>query len=303
MKKILFLTDKSGSYIQSMVKYLEKKLDNTEVIVDIFSNLKFEVDGKNIKVWVSDVNIEEFNLVYLRRADHTLFSVAGTLADCLEYLGIAYFDTTFRNIGPAGDKFTAHVRLSIAGLPTIPSIFCWRDKIEKYSDDMIAKFGLPIVAKEFATQRGKGVLLIKKKADFKKLLERKRKDRDEQFLFQKFIKNDEEYRILVLKNTIGAYERKVRTDPNEFRSNVALGAREEFIDVDKIPEDHKKIAFSAAQTLNIEVAGVDLMIDSEEGRPWLVEVNRGPGLTLDVNVSPELQNLASFLKKELGKND
>lgn len=303
MRKILLLIDKNGSYIQSMAEYLEKKIGDVEVIGDTFSNLKFEVNGKNIKVWVNDVNIKEFSLIYFRRADHTLFSLAGTLANCLEYFNIPYFDTTFRNIGPAGDKFTAHVKLSIAGLPTLPTVFCWRDKIEKYSDDIIAKLGLPIVAKEFATQRGKGVLLIKDKADFKKLLQRKREDREEQFLFQKFVKNDEEYRILVLKDTIGAYERKIRTNPNEFRSNVALGAKEEFINLDKIPEEHKKIALAAAKTLNIEIAGVDLMIDSKNGKPWLLEVNRGPGLTSDTNLSPELPNLAGFLKKVLGKND
>ncbi|HSX49071.1 MAG TPA: hypothetical protein VLE44_02325 [Candidatus Saccharimonadales bacterium] len=303
MKKILLLTDKNGSYIRSMAEYLEKKIGNVEVIGDIFSNLKFEVNGKDINVYVSDVNIKEFDLIYFRRADHTLFSIAGTLANCLEYLNIPYFDTTFRNIGPAGDKFTAHIRLSIAGLPTLPTIFCWRDKIEEYADDIVAKLGLPLVAKEFATQRGSGVLLIKEKSDFKKLLERKKKDREEQFLFQKFVKNDEEYRILVLKDTIGAYEKKVRTNPDEFRSNVALGAIEEFIDVEKIPSDHKKIALDAAKTLNIEIAGVDLMIDSKDGKPWLLEVNRGPGLTSDTNVSPELPNIAAFLKKELEKHD
>ena len=103
---------------------------------------------------------------------------------------------------------------------------------------------------------------------------------------------------MVLKDRVAVAERKIRTDPNEFRSNVALGAREEFISVDKVPAGMKEIAVNAAKTLKIETAGVDILVDKKEGKWWVLEVNRGPGITYDTSVSSELTEIAKFLDRE-----
>ena len=159
------------------------------------------------------------------------------------------------------------------------------------------KFGYPLVAKELTLQLGKGVYLIKKKQDFDFL---KKTEEEEQFCFQKFIPNEKEYRLLVLGNQVAVYERKIRTDAKEFRGNVALGAEEEFLEVSQAPKEMKAVAVKAAQTLGLEVAGVDILIDSQTGKQWLLEVNRGPAFTYDLEVSPELPELASFFAQRLG---
>ena len=224
------------------------------------------------------------------------FSLAGTLAICLKRLNIPYFDTTFSQVGPDEDKFTNITRLSLAELPTIPTYFSWHDKIMENTDGIIREFGLPLVAKKLSSHRGKGVLLIENKDDFKKLPRDFPKDN---FMFQKYILSKEEYRILVLKDAVGAFEKKI-PQKGEWRGNVALGAKEEFIDINKIPESFKDIAIKAALTLNIQIAGVDLLVD-KAGKTWLLEVNRGPGITYDDPASPEMTNLAKFFSEELKK--
>jgi D-alanine-D-alanine ligase-like ATP-grasp enzyme len=77
-----------------------------------------------------------------------------------------------------------------------------------------------------------------------------------------------------------------------------LGAKEEFMDIKKIPPKIKNVAIRAARALDIQIAGVDILID-KKGNLWVLEVNRGPGLTYDSKVSPELDNLASFFAQEL----
>ena len=106
---------------------------------------------------------------------------------------------------------------------------------------------------------------------------------------------------MVLKETIGSFEEKIKS-PGEFRANLALGAQEEFIDIRKMPEEMKKIAVEGARVLEIQIAGVDILID-KNNKMWLLEVNRGPGLTYDPQISPELESLASFFKKELNKTN
>lgn len=300
MKKILILIDTIGPSVEYMAQYLSERLgkDRIQIVIGRFSDLIFEVDGKDIKIKIDGMDIEEFNLVYFRRADHSLFSLAGTLALCLDHFKIKYFDTRFREIGAAGDKFTGQVKLSLAGLPTLPSFFCWRDKIAENKEKIISKFGFPIVAKEFATQHGKGIFVIRKKEDFKTLLGREKDERKEHYLFQKFIEIEKEYRLLVMGDKVRVIQRMHR-DTTKFALSIDWNAEEEFVDSKEIPREMQDIAVKAARTLNIEIAGVDAAIEKGTGKIWLFEVNRGPGFTYDVKKSPEIPRLANFFEEEL----
>lgn len=302
MKKLLILVGKIGPKKEFFTEYIAKNLPkDNKVVLARFSDLVFSIEGEKVEIIIegTDYKINEFDLVYFRRAGGTFLSLAGTLAIYLEKLKIKFFDTSFKNIGPAGDKLTSYFKLSLAGLPTIPAYFCWHSKIEEKRQEIMGKLGLPLVAKQLSSQRGKGVFLIKKIDDFKIL----NKDFPEcEFLFQRFYPGKNEYRLLVLGEAIGSFERKIRTDPKEFRVNLALGADEEYIEIKKIPGQMESIAIKAAQALDIQIAGVDILVDKND-KIWLLEVNRGPGLTYDPQISPELDSLASFFNQELKKTD
>jgi glutathione synthase/RimK-type ligase-like ATP-grasp enzyme len=298
IKKILILVDKKGGKKRLFSDLISEKLaGEASITLTEFSNLTVDIDGKDITVKIDGNDIRNFDLVYFRRVGNRFFSLGGTLAICLKHLGIRFYDTAFLDVGPDEDKFTNQTRLALAGLPVIPSFFCWYEKIGNHKKHVIERFGLPLIAKSLGSHRGKGVFLLKKEEDFDLL---NKKGEGVQFLFQKYLPNDEEYRLLVLKDRVAVAEKKIRTDPNEFRSNVALGAREEFIGVDKIPDSMKEVAVKAARTLKIETAGVDILVD-KAGRTWLLEVNRGPGLTYNTKVSPEIDELAKFFKRELAE--
>lgn len=301
MKKLLILVDSIGRKKESFVELLTERVESSGIKITLarFSEITADIAGKNISIKVNDQDIKNFDLVYYRRVGDKFFSLGGTVAICLTHFGIPFYDTAFTDVGPDEDKFTNLTRLALAGLPVIPTFFCWHEKISEHRDEIIKKFGLPLVAKSLGSHRGKGVYLLKNKEDFNL---NKTEDEKTQFLFQKYKESDEEYRLLVLGDRVAVAEKKIRTDPNEFRSNVALGAREEFLDVNKVPGEMREIAVKAAQTLKIQTAGVDIMVD-KDGEWWLLEVNRGPGLTYDTKVSPEIDELAKFFKRELLKND
>lgn len=299
MKRLLLLVDFIGPKKELFAEGIAKGFPSSyQVSLARFSDLIFKIDGKSVSIDIEELGkrITDFDLVYFRHAGTKFFSLAGTLAICLDYLNIPYFDTTFGQVGPDEDKFTNLTRLSLAGLPAIPTFFCWRSRIEDKKNKIMAEFGLPLIAKQLSSHRGRGVILIRSKDDFKKL---PKEFPEGEFMFQKYYENKDEYRILVLNNTIGAYERKI-PQGKEWRSNAALGAKEEFIDVSMIPEDLKEIAVGAAKTLNIQIAGVDILVD-KSGKIWLLEVNRGPGISYDDQESNEMANLASFFLQELKK--
>lgn len=298
MKQLLILVSKEGKKKKKLVDYLNQALaDRVKVTLGKLPDLTIEIEGKEVKVNLGERKITDFDLVYFRRSTLELLSLARTVAICLEFLDIDYIDSAMGKVGPWGDKLTSLTRLSLAGLPVIPSFFCWREKIEEYADYMISRFGLPLIAKEVTRQQGQGVFLLKQRDDFKFWRESEPED---QFLFQPFRPNEEEYRLLVLDNKVAVYERKIRQDPKEFRSNVALGAKEEFLNLKDCPKEMQEIAVKATKVLDFEIAGVDVLIDSQTGKKWLLEVNRGPGFTYDPKVSPELPALAAYFTSRLG---
>jgi len=303
MKKFLILVDKIGKKKELLAELVARRLAkrNFQIALARFSDLYFEIDGKNILIEVEGESIENFDLVYFRRAGEGFSVLAGTLAVCLKRLKIRFIDSAWSQLGPLGSKFTSLVRLSLAGLPVFPTVYVWPTNLEKYRDRIIKKFGLPLVAKELSMQRGKGVFKIESKEDFAKLPLKDRNSRNNQFMFQKFIKIKDEYRLLVLGSKVGVWEKKTVTFPGEFRHNIALGAEEEFLPIAKIPQSISSVAITGSQVLNLQISGVDIAVEKGNDKVWLVEVNRGPGFTYDTKISPEIYELADFLAKESNK--
>lgn len=300
MKKILILTENKGKKRKKLVGYLEQSLRRkADVILDNLQNVSIYVSGKCVEIKVSDCDIRDYSLVYFRGlGDHRseAFSFACSLAICLKHLKIKFFDSVLARMGCVDEKLVSELLLSFNGLPVPAAYFCWRDKIENNKKEICQKLGLPLVAKDLVSHRGENVFLIKDENDFSKL---EQVPKNVQFLFQKYYPCDEEYRLLILNGRVAVWERKNKISDHEFRRNVALGAAEEFLDVKKVPRKMTRIAVKGAKILGLEISGADIMID-KFGKMWLLEENRGPGLTYDTEISPELPVMADFFGKEVG---
>jgi glutathione synthase/RimK-type ligase-like ATP-grasp enzyme len=302
VKKILILVGVKGPkkeiFVKDMIARIGKDVDIT---LAEFSDLYFSISEKDIYVEVNKTPITDFDLVYFRRAGGGFSIMAATLATCLKAKNIKFIDSSWGEIGPLGSKFTSLVKLSTLGLPIIKTIYVRQKQIGTYKERIAKELGFPLVAKELSMQKGKGVYKIESLEDFAKLPPKSLGGSDNQFLFQEYKNLGDEYRVLVLGQRVGVWEKKILTVEGEFRHNVSLGAREEFLELDKIPSDLAKIATDAAIKLNLQIAGVDIAVDKSTGKYHLIEVNRGPGFTYDTNVSPEMDQVADFLKGETEK--
>lgn len=305
-KKLLILVGKKGRRGELFTHLVSERMgEGAEVLLATFSDLFIEVDKDETKVLVGGVDIKEFDLVYIRRIDHSLFPLSGSLAMCLDKLGIKYFDTRFREIGAGGDKFTSVVKLALSGICVPKTIFCARDKIVDEKERIASSLGFPMIAKDTQSQGNSGIFLLKNEEDFGKLLEL-REERlggsRVQFLFQKFLDMEQEFRLLVLGDRVAIAHKKDKRNYNNLVVTYDIPDLEtEFVEVEEISDSLKAIAVKAAKALNVEIAGVDICVEKKTGRELIIEVNRGPGFEYDETKSSEIHKVAGFLKENLGK--
>ena len=99
------------------------------------------------------------------------------------------------------------------------------------------------------------------------------------FFFQKFIPNDYDWGILVANGRVVSAEKSYHLK-NEFRNNACWGAKEVFVDVNEVNKHLKSIAMNACKILELEWGRADIIIDKSTQKPYLLEVNRLPGMTV-----------------------
>lgn len=160
----------------------------------------------------------------------------------------------------------------------------------------IDKFDFPLIVKLSQGRQGRGVYMAENVEDLKKIakgLEEKKKA----FIIREFIPNDGDIRIFTVGyRAIGAMKRIPKK--GEFRSNISLGGRGEKFDLEKYPKI-RKIAETASKITGTEIAGVDIMINKETGKSYILEVNPGPqfmGLEKYTGVNAALEIIKYFEK-------
>jgi len=301
MKKILVLTSRESDRVtllgQKVRPFLPK---NVTLEIVLLSEVAIEVASQTPVVLVKGESIQAFDLIYFRGITLNSMIFVSALAIIFKRQRIKYFDTIYENGGIIKNKFASLVTLALSGVPIPHFLFYPKfDKGETRFKTIADKFGLPFVAKELSLQRGKGVHLIKRLVDYQALPQLDTHEGGNFYLYQEFLPIDHEYRVLVLGKSVGVWEEKIAQTPGEFRNNVALGAKEVFLEVKKIPQSIASVAIKSAVVLNVQVAGVDVM-RTTSGEIFVIEVNRGPGMTY-INESPEFEALACFFKKEVTK--
>lgn len=133
--------------------------------------------------------------------------------------------------------------------------------------------GAPIVLKLLEGTQGKGVVLAETKQAAESVIDAFR-NLNAYFLAQEFIKeaNGSDIRCFVVGDkVVASMIRKAK--PGEFRSNLHRGGKADLV---RITPEERSIALRAAQTVGLNVAGVDIL-RSNHG-PLVLEVNSSPGL-------------------------
>jgi ribosomal protein S6--L-glutamate ligase len=176
-----------------------------------------------------------------------------------------------QGISRSRDKLWSMQLLSRAGVGLPTTSFAHSTQDVQGVLDVVG--GAPVVVKLLEGTQGLGVVLAETKKAAESVIGAFRQ-LDANILIQQYIKEagGADIRAFVVDGKVVAAMKR-QGAPGEFRSNLHQGGSAEVV---KLTPKERATAIRAAKTMNLDIAGVD-MIQSEEG-PMVLEVNSSPGL-------------------------
>jgi len=91
------------------------------------------------------------------------------------------------------------------------------------------------------------------------------------FLIQEYIRNDGDFRVITVGyQCVGGFKRQVKEEKLILNRSQGRSLSVE------VPAEVVEMAEKAARTLKVEVAGTDLVKDSQSGKVYVIEVNEAP---------------------------
>ncbi len=273
---------------EGLTRYTDQEVS---YIFSDYSDVQIAIQHE-IKVLVGDINILEFDLVYFRKTEKVR-PIAVTLAHYLKVKNKKFIDSGIGN-ATAGSKLIQLMILALNGINITPTLYVHRSKLSEKFEEALNMFQSPVIIKATSGRKGKNILLVSNKDDIQKILVDSNENLS--FLYQKYIPNQFDYRLLVLGDTARVAIKRTRQDPNKYVNNASQGAKEEFFDPKLLPKEIIDMAEKSASVLQRQVAGVDIIVNEDTGEPYILEANPAPGFTYDMDEPPEVKALANYLQ-------
>ncbi|HYO26522.1 MAG TPA: RimK family alpha-L-glutamate ligase [Lacipirellulaceae bacterium] len=184
----------------------------------------------------------------------------------LEAAGLAVVNPA-KAIETAVDKYLATARLQAAGLLVPPTIVCQtpRDALEAFD-----ALGRDVVVKPLFGGEGRGITRVTDAAIAGRVFAALEQVGAVLYLQQFIPHHGADWRLLVIGDEVLGMR---RVNPDDWRTNISLGAKAEPLEV--TPE-LAQLARRAAAAVGASVAGVDLL-PGRDGAIYAIEVNGVPG--------------------------
>jgi len=249
---------------------VEESLPSVQFTKTFLKNLTFKFVKQKVTVEYNNNDITNYDFVFLA-SFWKIRDIAYATSMYLTAQGIKH-----TQIEISGSKLTDQMTFTLNNIPS-PNTFFINSKVPtKYIKDIEEICGYPLIIKDRKGRMGKNTFLIK---DQKELIDQISKNKSHiRYLYQQYIPNNYDWGILISKGQVVAVE-KSYPKKDEFRNNAYNGAKEIFLSVSECPESIKTIAKNAAKAIGLDWCRVDLIVDKNTNKPYVLEVNRFPGMT------------------------
>ncbi|MDY0302882.1 MAG: hypothetical protein RBR98_03755 [Candidatus Moranbacteria bacterium] len=283
-KKLKLLVLPSVSNMDQVVKKISLPVDLTK---GRFKNIEFIFKDNQVSVLHKNIDLKNFSFVWL---------CSSWGSRDLAYAVQLYLDfhkIPHTHVEKGTSKLTDQMALSLENIPVPDTLFFGHKDVRKSLSQIQKVCGYPLVIKDIRGSRGAHSLIINSEAE---LLEKiTALPRHKSFIFQKYIANEYDWGIMVANGVVVSGEKSYPCQ-GEFRNNTCNGAQEVFVDPLDIPQAIKEIAIKNSVLLNLSWSRSDIIIDKNTQRPYVLEVNRLPGISAKTS---EVEGAYKFLSSQI----
>jgi RimK family alpha-L-glutamate ligase len=282
-----------AGFVKSVNKYAEN--DNLAVQGSL-KNLIFEIKDSKLKITeaISGRDLRDFKAIYVRRLKSKTQEKVTAVAIAADAWGIKVVNSENTNL-QSFSKLTELVALSLKGLPIPDTIIAAKSEVKSILKE--GKFWLPfpLIMKDANGSIGSRNYLIKNKKGLKEILNLP-ENKDRIFVYQQMVPNDGDYRFLITGDKVGVVIHRSAVE-GDHRNNTSLGAKAELIPLNKFSLKLKKDAVNAAKALHRELCGVDVLVDKDTDKHYILEVNKKTMLDEGTYVPEKMKAVSKFFEE------
>jgi glutathione synthase/RimK-type ligase-like ATP-grasp enzyme len=270
-----------------------------------YKDLLYRIDAANTAVTVNcdgkEIDIASYGAVYFKTHNQAP-ELAAAAAEYLSSHGRNFFDREVISYTSVS-KLTEYMRLASQGVMVPRSLCASNQYFRKHYNDIVAWLHAPFVLKEMSSNRGQNNYLIRTKYDYDTVLAKMKPGQT--YIAQEFIQNDGFFRLYVLGSQVGmAIWRTAQVHPNPLKAHLnkpsgSVNAR--LTEIESLPVELTTLALQAAEALDRQVAGVDVVQDKNTQKWYVLEVNNAPQLRSGSFTDEKVRMFAEFMNKELNR--
>ena len=275
MKVSIFIKNTSGWYAKELKKEARKR--------------KIELDFLEIKNLnnLNELNNDIGNVVFWRSANIDKYCDKNIVLSFLEERGAQIVNLS--NLKKPFIIQKLYQQKMLEGRDFVQTIttFNFSSKKELIIAIKNKDIKFPFIGKPNLGSKGEGVYLLKSQEDVSKL-----KIDIKGYVFQNYIENDGDYRILVLGGKALGIIKRIASEGG-FLNNISQGGRSEKVFDKEVVNQLTNIAERIASKFELNFCGVDVIKDKKTGEYYFLELNTAPqwqGFQREtgINVSGEL---------------
>lgn len=308
MKLVLIITSRSEKtvawsareqYIKDFCQTVSSELDNVKVCYTTYRDLNYHVikGGSAIFDTQNEIDLKDVHLVHFKNWQYEK-EEAPVVAGYLKHHGVPFFNTEV-NLPIANGKLAQMFILARNNLPVPDTFYAPKEQLRSLfeQEKLPGSFHYPLIMKANDASRGDDNHLIGSAKEALDILSAS--DPEKEYVLQNYIKNDGDYRFLFvgLDRTPLVFHRK--GEAGSHLNNTSKGGSGTFIKSNQLPAEYTHYAHRASELLGREIAGTDIIVDSESGKPYILEVNGTPALATGYGVGTKTQRFARFVKEVL----
>ncbi|MCA9347678.1 ATP-grasp domain-containing protein [Candidatus Saccharibacteria bacterium] len=197
-------------------------------------------------------------------------------------------------------KLGEFVLMSDKDIPLPDSVFMRHKHIRRALKKGKLPFSFPFIAKVINGSMGSDNWLIKSEQD---LIDAMEAVPDGSFVLQQFIPNEFDYRILVFGGKPRLAIKRSRVSDDTHVNNTSKGGEGRLIDLKDMDKLILDLAVKAAEAVGrLELGGVDIIIDSNTGKPYVLEVNKSPQIETGSNIDKKLEVFSDFVMEKINES-